>query len=102
MKKKMLLMGMTVIVLLLVVTGNVFASPADNIRTEIISNALVVTNYNDAPVSVAISIEYSDGNFTRFEYVTFSLGRKGFSNSTGQWSPPRGSHIVGFNINNVR
>ncbi|WP_461248387.1 hypothetical protein [Treponema sp. R6D11] len=61
-----------------------------------------VRNYNDVPVTVSISIEYTDGDFTRFEHKDFYLGRKGFSNDTDQWSPPKGGKIVDYKVKSVK
>jgi len=83
-------------------TMMLFADLADNISVEVKEKFIEVRNYNDDPVTVSISIEYSDGEFTRFEHLNLSLGRKGFSNDTTQWSPPRGSQIIDYKIKSVK
>jgi len=80
----------------------VFAGLSDQIRVEVIDgNSVLITNYNDVPVTVSFTIEYTEGNFNRFEHKTISLGRNGFTNSTFFWGL-RGIQISNVDIKSVR
>jgi len=104
MNKKRLLLGTMVIMLLFMVVGTVFASLADNVRFTVNGDATIVEfrNYNDNQVVVSVSIEYTDGNFIRFEHTTIVLGRKGFSSDTRTWSPPKGGRINDVTVKSVK
>jgi len=90
------------LILFLLGTMILYADLADNITVDVRTNFIEVRNYNDVPVTVYIVIEYSDGNFTRYEHINLSLGRKGFSSDTKQWSPPRGSLINNYTVKSVK